>query len=315
MLNQILPSLTIGQPATLGRLSVFPLFGTVSAHQDMMLLDEALDAGAIEISEVSESGSVPELLLRSLGDKPVLLVDGEELVGAKQNRILNTSVLAAPHSEIRLPVSCVEQGRWGYKSRAFGKSDKALFAMARAKKAARMASRPMAPEWAAQSRKFDADQSAVWGDISDKFARLQLHSPSMAMHDGYDSMQHRLEEFETLCKPTQGQIGAAFALDGKVVGVELLGAAAAFPKLFRKLLQSYAFDAIENGTEDDAAAPATISDVEAFLHRVGAAPLLTQSSVSLGEDVRIDGDACVGHALIHEGALIHLAAFDQALAV
>ena len=42
----------------------------------------------------------------------VLLYDGEELVGAKQNRILNVTVLVAAGATLPIPVSCVEQGRW-----------------------------------------------------------------------------------------------------------------------------------------------------------------------------------------------------------
>jgi hypothetical protein len=44
---------------------------------------------------VSEGGSVPHLLFINDAMRPVLLLDGEELVGAKQNRVLNLTVLAA----------------------------------------------------------------------------------------------------------------------------------------------------------------------------------------------------------------------------
>jgi hypothetical protein len=69
---------------------------------------------------VSEGGDVPTLRLTSAADRPVLLLDGEELIGAKQNRVLNTTVLVAAHSRLTIPVSCVEQGRWAYKSARTG---------------------------------------------------------------------------------------------------------------------------------------------------------------------------------------------------
>jgi len=47
------------------------------------------------------------------------IIDVQELVGAKQNRILNTDVLVPAKSTRDVPVSCVERGRWGYKSRHF----------------------------------------------------------------------------------------------------------------------------------------------------------------------------------------------------
>jgi hypothetical protein len=71
------------------------------------------------VEEVSEGGSVPNLLVRNGTGSRVLFLEGEELRGAKQNRVLNTSVLVAAGSTTTIPVSCVEQGRWRYRSRHF----------------------------------------------------------------------------------------------------------------------------------------------------------------------------------------------------
>ena len=51
---------------------------------------------------------MPTLRVINGADRPVLLLDGEELVGAKQNRVLNTSVLVAKGARLDIPVSCVE---------------------------------------------------------------------------------------------------------------------------------------------------------------------------------------------------------------
>ncbi len=50
------------------------------------------------------------------------MLDSEELIGAKQNRILNVSVMVPPHTTITVPVTCVEQGRWAYSSATFKSS-------------------------------------------------------------------------------------------------------------------------------------------------------------------------------------------------
>lgn len=50
-------------------------------------------AGWAHVAAVSEGGIVLELLFVKDGDERVLLVVGEELVGARQNRILNMSVI------------------------------------------------------------------------------------------------------------------------------------------------------------------------------------------------------------------------------
>ena len=54
---------------------------------------------------------MPDLGLDNQCDRPVLLLDGEELVGAKQNRILKLSLPAPAGKPIVMPVSCVEAGR------------------------------------------------------------------------------------------------------------------------------------------------------------------------------------------------------------
>lgn len=66
--------------------------------------------------------------------KPVLLIDGEELAGAKQNRVPNTSILIKEVSETKIPVSCTEQGRRSYASQAFAESGHVMACKSRSKK-------------------------------------------------------------------------------------------------------------------------------------------------------------------------------------
>ncbi len=93
-------------------LVVTPLVGDGLAPPPYRLLDDVLEDGCAQVSEVSESGSVPELRFVNNCTASVLLLDGEELIGAKQNRILNLTVLVPAKTEMVIPVSCVEQGRW-----------------------------------------------------------------------------------------------------------------------------------------------------------------------------------------------------------
>ncbi|KKL23508.1 hypothetical protein LCGC14_2424690 [marine sediment metagenome] len=104
-----LPALKIGNPLNYEALSVFPLFGeNGGAGVPYSLSDEAIASDTVTVTEVSEGGSVPDLLVENRGNERVLFLEGEELVGAKQNRVLNLSLLVAAHSKTTLPVSCVE---------------------------------------------------------------------------------------------------------------------------------------------------------------------------------------------------------------
>ena len=109
----------IGSPASHGSLTVFPLFCGETRLVHYLLSDEAIQAGTVTVSEVSQQGSVPELVVENKGLCRALFLEGEELVGAKQNRILNTSVLVPAQARMTIPVSCVEHGRWSRTSAFF----------------------------------------------------------------------------------------------------------------------------------------------------------------------------------------------------
>lgn len=71
-------------------MTLFPLMAPDECHPDYLTLEQALDLGAVKITEMDEEGSIPELKLINSSKKTVLIIEGEELVGAKQNRIPKT---------------------------------------------------------------------------------------------------------------------------------------------------------------------------------------------------------------------------------
>jgi hypothetical protein len=124
----------VGAKQNHGNMTLYCLLSADQAPVDFLTLDAALALGALSITEVTEGGSVPELKVVNKSDQKILLVDGEELVGAKQNRVLNTTILIAPKSETNIPVSCVEQGRWSYRSKHFGSQSRSMSANLRNRK-------------------------------------------------------------------------------------------------------------------------------------------------------------------------------------
>jgi hypothetical protein len=82
-----------------------------------------------------------------------------------------------------------------------------------------------------------------------------------------------------------------------------------FSRLRSKLVESYAFDAIEE--ELGEAKVPTARDVGAFLSRAAEAQAEVFDSVSLGKDVRLKAPEFLGAALVHEGAVLHAALFAQ----
>jgi hypothetical protein len=244
---------------------------------------------------------VPTLRAVNEGERPVLLLDGEELVGAKQNRVLNLTILVPAQSTLEIPVSCVEQGRWGYRSAEFSASGSAHHASGRAYKTQSVSASLRS------GGRASADQVGVWRDIAAKAERMQVESPTLAMADLYEGHRGTVEDYVKGLPAGAGQCGALFAIDGAVVGLDLFDSTDTLAALLPKLVRSYALDAIEClGAEQ---APAPREAAANFLAQVRAAQGEPFPAVGLGEDLRLTGPALSGGALVLDGKVVHLCAF------
>src|SRR5207302_5409502 len=104
-------------------LNGFQLFGLkrpADSSLKYLTFDEGLQLGLVEVTEVSDAGRVPTLKVANKGEVLLFLMSGEQLEGGKQNRVLNVSIMVDARSEVAIPVSCVEAGRWHYQSMMFG---------------------------------------------------------------------------------------------------------------------------------------------------------------------------------------------------
>ena len=133
-LNEFLAGLRTGEPVEFHRLKIMPILVDEDRKLPFVDLDEALKQGFIVITEVSEGGSVPDLHVANKAEADVIILDGEELIGAKQNRIVNTTIVVPATTSITIPVSCVQQRRWNYTSRDFSSSGSVAYASLRRKK-------------------------------------------------------------------------------------------------------------------------------------------------------------------------------------
>jgi hypothetical protein len=107
-------------------LSLFPILFPGICDPYYLTLEQAIDNGALAVTEVDASGNVNRLKLRNNSKQPVLLVEGEELKGAKQNRIVNASFLIAGKTETTIPVSCVEEQLWHYDTQKFSSGENVI---------------------------------------------------------------------------------------------------------------------------------------------------------------------------------------------
>src|SRR6516162_10813894 len=126
----------IGRSSHFRNLTLFPLTRRSNSIRelDYLLLEDGIAQGKVIVTELHAGGSVPELRLENNADLPVLLIDGEELVGAKQNRVLNLTILAPAKQTTVIPVSCVEAGRWAMSPADVKTADYMMYSMGRAER-------------------------------------------------------------------------------------------------------------------------------------------------------------------------------------
>lgn len=304
VISETLDSIRIGLPVTAGGLTMYPLLGAVSPSAAYLLLDDALECGAAEITEISQSGSVPELHFRNKGDQDILLVDGEELVGAKQNRVLNLTILVGAGQDVKIPVSCVEAGRWSWRSNRFAPGKRNLHARARAAKMHGV-SESLARDGLRAGPEVQAD---VWRSVDEKMAAFRVRSATNSLHDVYAAKETLLGAVRDAFLARTGQTGAAFAIGERMVGCDLYDSPATLRKLLPKLVDSFAFDAIES-VDATSEEPPSADSVLRMLRAISGAQCREYPAIAKGRDIRIASDPIIAAALVADGRVAHLAAF------
>ncbi len=299
--NDYLLKLELGQPQIFENMGVIPLFSSVTGGPNYITMKAAMDQGLLEVTEVSTGGSVPKLKVKNGAETSVLFLDGEEVAGAKQNRVLNTTILMKKKSEITIPVSCTEQGRWSYSSPKFQDSDVVLPHVIRRKKAAAV-SRSLA-----SFSSFASDQGEVWHGIESMANEASVHSPTGAMKDIFTSRQNKLNDYLKAFECQPGQRGLLVFVEGKVVGFDLLSREEAYQQLHSKVVKSYAMDAMLRPEEKDAGGDVT--EAQQFIDRARDCEEKKYESVGQGWDYRFDGEKIIGSALLYRNAVVHTAFF------
>jgi hypothetical protein len=291
------PQIRVGEPLRYRSLSVFPLFTESNSSVEYLLADEAIRDQLLAVQEVSEGGSVPELLVENKGDIRVLFLEGEELVGAKQNRILNTSILVAAKSKTRIPVSCVERGRWGYKSKFFESSG------SHSPSTVRYALKASVTHSLEAHGTRHSDQGEVWNNVGAMHASHAVESATHAMSDAFDAYKDQVSEFQQNLRYVDGAFGMAIVIGSKVVGCDLFDKPATCRKVWDRLLSGLVFDALAAKEPSD---HAETSDIDQLLKTTNDAAWKPTAPIGEGEEYRAElGNGEQASALTFHESLVH----------
>ncbi|HSB06379.1 MAG TPA: DUF6569 family protein [Thermodesulfobacteriota bacterium] len=282
-------------------MAVIPLFSSLNHTPQYLSLGEAMGEGLLTVTEVSQIGAVPELKVVNKSEIPVLLLDGEELAGAKQNRVLNTTILLMENSQTIIPVSCTEHGRWDYSTPAFAESGSIMSHNLRAKKASSV------HQTLKEGMSYRGDQAEVWDGIHNLSIEARVHSRTAAMRDVFEDKKPDLDGYLKAFQYVPHQRGILVMINGRVMGLDILSLEAVYETLHPKLVKSYAMDAllqqkkkVDNGSVDNG---------RAFIEEARQCKEEKFKSIGHGWDHRFEGPNIVGSALVHEEKVIHMAFF------
>jgi len=261
-----------------------------------------MEEGGVQIREIREEGEVNRLIALNSTGHFCLITDMDLLKGARQNRVVNSSVLLAPHSKQEIEVSCVERSRWSYNSPEFKPVNRVMDPEKRAAKAASLMDGEAGAVYDAQSK--------IWDLIHREMVSRHIFSDTEDYNELKESQQkERGREFQFL--KAEGCNGLAIFEGNRLLSFDIFGNREVYEYYF-DMLVSDAFVRIRTGRGEGA-----MKKAEAF-YRLDES--LDEFESKLREPVsrvngcagefRWSGDpAHPGFLLSYEEQLVHLAGF------
>ena len=267
----------------------------------------AISSGGLIISELTAMGSVGQLTALNNTANYLLLTDADVLTGAKQNRVVNRSVLLAPSTKTVIEVSCVERLRWNYQSTSFKTPGSVADPSLRSRKAGTFSR--MKPE---NEAGFRDTQGEVWDHVSQHLACEGVHSRTESYEELLQFRMQKAERVLPECNPAEGCNGLVVILGGKVISADIFGNEESFRYYF-PMLRDAAFTLSRPGDEKDQPdmheayfrALAAIDD----FNDAGRHP--EEGHPGAGTLQMVETQQLVGFSLIHSEELIHNAFFAR----
>jgi hypothetical protein len=250
-------------PYACRNLEVFFIHGKAGMKaKHFISLAEALDKGVVVIDETND---VNQLSATNHSDQDYIFIQSGDIVkGGRQDRTLSQDVVLPPKSgKIALDAFCVEQGRWSRRgnerSDKFASSQKGLSSK-RLKLAAKQAK----------------SQQAVWEAVAAEQERLERNLGKSVRKSASDtSLQLSLED-EDVQKQIQAYrqallaqgrrekeaIGFAYAINGRFNSADIYGDPGLFQKLWPKLIEAAACEALSMRDEQLSHPAADSADIK-----------------------------------------------------
>ena len=307
--------LQLAEPQRGAHITIFPLLSNRLYDVHYQTMDDSINRGDLQITEISEEGKVPLLEARNNVEREILLLDSEEIIGAKQNRALNTSILLPRNKRTIIPVSCTESGRWDYNSHGFFPSrfmmppkvryNKMKSVSAYASKLADEELRNLQEKNSAACV-FYSDQSEVWSNVEDFKFMTGSKSPTSAMKDAMEDIREDINQIIDQFPLQKSQAGVLVMQNNRVTGLDFLSQPKAYSELHKKIISSYVSESVIEKNPRNHMHKTDVARAREFLDLITESKGQTFQSAGEGVDVRYSSASYSGMALIHKNEPIHV---------
>jgi hypothetical protein len=292
--------LSFGKPEQAGSLTVVPVHHEQEPADYRLFADVAGDEVFVE--EVSAGGSVPELRVTNGSAHSILLVEGEVLAGLKQNRTLNVTVLIPAGSQVTVPVTCVEQGRWG-RSTGRARSDEVHLSPD-----IRRAKAGSVQESLRRGSGARSDQGEVWRRVRAHLERHAAPSPTASYSDAHRARRAEVLGLVDRLEPAEGQAGVLAMAGRRPAALDVFDRPDTLRALWEPLVSSYAADAIGGR---GAAEERHVKRAVEWAYDLAGGEASRHEAPGLGEMVQVAAVDGVVSALVLGGTVVHLAALPR----
>ena len=276
-----------------------PIKSDYFGKKDFLTLKKGYEMNLVEIKELEHS-TVNTVSCKNDSVTPLILIDGDEITGAMQNRIINDTLLIPAKSTINIPVSCTEHGRWhtkgeGAESRTFKPS---LYS-------ANHSTRSRKSRASYEERDY---QGEVWDSISEFESRSNFKSMTSALNDSYENLKDKQNDYLSKFHIEDGQNGVIFIVNGEVKGLEIFYNHSIYKQYHEKLCRSYIIEAIVEKKSVDNIDRLELMNV---LENISNSEFKSIKSIGLGDNIKFSNDFGSGSGLIWEDELIHMTFFKD----
>lgn len=281
---------------SVGSISVLQFKTANTSKLEIKTFNELLHRKEVEISEVSASGSVNTIIVNNMSMYFLFMMDGDILMGAKQNRILNTSVLISPKSKIDIPVSCVERGRWSNSSRVFHRSDFTVSPNFRASKSSSV------NENLKRNKKYEVNQTYIWDTVENEMHIHKIHSPTSDYNSVYKNLRNELKD---KFKPVNEANGAALFYGNKILNADIFGTKQLYLHYFDRILNAasvYLHNTVKYAPLSEQYA---INMLYKIMYYAEDSIVCKDKAAGEGTEKRFENDYISGFELTYDESLIH----------